>query len=151
MVHPNLTLFALQGENAFVAQDSELLDGEIRDKIEEEREDSKTTDNKFDFSMICQGSPAREALDKQKTACVFFELDWAMPKLGQLGTVLKGACMSSSDIPHVILFIEQLEVPTSELKHMMSETKPIMVMPDSSANTNCTQDQLCDAAHVTPP
>ena len=129
---------ALQGKNVFVAQDSELLDGEIRNKIEEEGEDSKTTDNKFYFSVICQGSAAREALDKQKTACVFFKLDQAMPKLGQLGTVLKGACMTSSDIPCIVSFIKQLEVLTSELKHMMSETKPVMVMPDSSANTNCT-------------
>ena len=52
----------------------------------------------------------REALDEQKTAHVFFELDQATPKLGQLGAVLKGAHMSSLDIPCAVLFIEQLEV-----------------------------------------
>ena len=138
---------ALQSENAFVAQDLESPDGEIGDKIEEEGEDSETTDDELDFSTICQGSGAREALDEQKTACVFFKPDQAVPKLGQLGTVLKGAHMNSSDIPCVASFIEQPEVLTSELKHMMSETK---LTPDGSANTNRTQDQLSDATPVTP-
>ena len=83
----------------FVTQDSELPDGEIRDKIAEEGEDSETTDDEFNFSTIRQGSAAREALDEQKTAHVFFDLDQATPKLGQLGAVLKGAHMSSLDIP----------------------------------------------------
>ena len=141
---------ALQSKNAIVAQDLESPDGEIRDKIEEEGEDSKTTDDELDFSMICQGSAAREALDKQTTACIFFELDQAMLKLGQLGAVLKGAHMSSSDIPHVVSFVEQLEVLTNKLKHMMSETMPVMVTPDGSTNTDYMQDQLSDATPVTP-
>ena len=90
----------------------------------------------------------REALDKQKTARVFFKLDQAAPKLGQLGAVLKGARMNSSDIPRVASFIEQLEVLTSELKHMMSETK---LTPDGSTNTDRTRDQLSDATPATPP
>ena len=59
--------------------------------------------------------------------------------------------MSSSDIPRVVTFIEQLEVLTSELKHMMSETKPVTVTPDGSANTDRTRDQLSDATPATPP
>ena len=90
-------------------------------------------------------------MDEQRIACVFFELDQAMPKLGQLGGVLKGAHMSSSDIPCIISFIEQLEVLTSELKHMMSEAKPVMVTPDGSTNTDCTRDQLSDVTPATPP
>ena len=85
-------------------------------------------------------------MDKQKTACVFFELDQATPKIGELGAVLKGAHMSSSDIPP---FIEQLEVLTRELKHTMSEMKPVTVTPDGSANTDPTRDQLSDVTPVT--
>ena len=66
-----------------------------------------------------------------------------------LGAVLKGARMSSSDIPRIVSFIEQLEVLTSEPKHMMSETKPITVTPDGSANTDRTRDQLtCDTTAI---
>ena len=56
--------------------------------------------------------------------------------------------MNSSDIPRVASFIEQLEVFTSELKHMMSETK---LTPDGSANTDRARDQLSDATPATPP
>ena len=55
---------ALQSENVFVAQDLESPNGEIGDKIEEEGEDSETTDDELDFSVIRQGSGAREALDE---------------------------------------------------------------------------------------
>ena len=34
---------------------------------------------------------------------------------------------------------------------MMSETKPVTVTPDGSANTDRTRDQLSDATPATPP
>ena len=63
-------------------------------------------------------------------AHVLFELESAAPKLGQLGDILNGAVMSTSDIPRTAAFVEQLDTLTSQLKRMIVNAQP----PSKSEN-----------------
>jgi len=65
----------------------------------------------------------KDALDAQKTAHVFFELDQAAPKLGQLAEYLKHTCMTNSDLPRAAGFVEHLRTLMTELTRMMNNVE----------------------------
>ena len=92
---------------------------------------SVTTDegDEFDFTAIRGGSSAKDALDVQKMAHIFFELNQAAPKLEQLATVLKGTCMNCSDLVCAIGFVKQLRQLKMELTRMIDNVTFVVNIP----------------------
>jgi hypothetical protein len=127
---------ALLTDIAFAAHTTtadEIDGGEKSDNGESDGE-SVATDvgDEFDFTVLRGGSTAQEALDVQKTARVFFELDQAAPKLEQLVTILEGARMNRSDLSRAAGFVEQLGRLKTELIRMVEDAesdKPATTTP----------------------
>ncbi|KAF8514001.1 hypothetical protein BU17DRAFT_68557 [Hysterangium stoloniferum] len=104
------------------AEDNELEAGQ-RDKKGDECDDESVATNdsdEFDFSAIRGSSTMEDALDAQKTARVFFELDQVTPKLGQLAEYLKHAHMTKLDLTCAAGSLGTL---ITELKRMMNDVE----------------------------
>jgi SWIM zinc finger len=139
---------ALRTDTAFVTcPTAEIVNGEESDSGECDGK-SVTTDegDEFDFTAIRGGSSAKDALDVQKTARVFFELDQAAPKLEQLATVLEGARMNRSDLVRAIGFVKQLGRLKMELTRMIDN-----VMLDEGPTATNTKLELAATQHPETP
>ena len=81
-------------DSAFItASQGETVDGEETDGYQNENE-SIATEEGVEFNFTTIKGCAQAALDAQKMARVFIELDQAASKLEQLAAILRGACMN---------------------------------------------------------
>jgi hypothetical protein len=116
------------------ATHGEIVDGKETDRDQSDNESIATDEgDEFDFTAI-KGC-AQDALNAQKTARVFFELDQAAPKLEQLAVVLSGARMSHSDLNRAVGFVEKLEKLQFELARMIGN-----VVSDEPGKTSVKAD-----------
>ena len=107
-------------DSAFItASQGETVDGEETDGYQNENE-SIATDEGDEFNFTAIKGCTQAALDAQKTARVFFELNQAAPKLEQLAAILCCARMNHSDVSRAAGFVEKLEKHKVELARMIA-------------------------------
>ena len=135
-------------DSAFItASQGETVDGEETDGYQNENE-SIATDEGDEFNFTVIKGCAQAALDAQKMARVFFELDQAASKLEQLAAILCGARMNHSDVSRAAGFVEKLEKHKVELARMIAN-----VVSDEPGTTSVKADPTSDAPRLpeTPP
>jgi hypothetical protein len=127
---------ALLTDIAFAAHTTTAgkIDGGKKSYDGESDGESVATDegDEFGFTVLRGGLTVQEALDAQKTMCVFFELDQATLKLKQLATILEGAHMNHLDLFHAAGFVERLGQLKTELICMIEDAesdKPTTTTP----------------------
>jgi hypothetical protein len=61
----------------------------------------------------------KSALDSQAISRVWYELDRAAPKLGELAGLLEGVNMKADDVPRVQSYLANIQGLASQLEHMI--------------------------------
>ncbi|KAF8526180.1 hypothetical protein BU17DRAFT_62172 [Hysterangium stoloniferum] len=89
----------------------------------------------------------KDALNAQKTAQVFFELDQVAPKLGELAEYLKHAHMTKLDLPCAAGFVKHLGTLMTELKRMMNDVEDVT----SSIDPRKAESHTIPSAHLPQP
>lgn len=117
---------ALEGSSAYLEDIIEEGGAVVED--DSDGDGSEEEDVEFEFSALReQSSVAKDALNEQRKARVFYDLKQTTPKLRQLGVLLQGASITETDAPGVSEFLRDIEILYEQLKQMLVDVRPVKV------------------------